>query len=361
MIKPTPALHANKADIQLDLGFKPARPAENTANPIQPKPTFSTPLEWFNAWLDYRMAQPAERITREAAVPYRYIWSSWCQWLLNEEGAEDWGSSVLQANAKQALEFLARQVTPATQRAGSTTDISVVTRERYCMVLRQVYDHLVRIGLIAHNPMQRLYELAGEARPDAEVLSAPVWRQLVQTWSKSVNTGSPMALRDQALIWLMLDVALTPAELSALTLGQISADVTSTAVWIRVGGARSAQTRQLELSEQSAAALRAWLAVRDSLLRDRQFDPGVEALAFFTERRRPLSRRVLFHLTSTAIEAACRAQDSELPRHLGPLVLRNTVILNWLRSGIETTEVCRRAGYQSKVSLEHLRAHLAMN
>ena len=354
-----PAPRQQQADGQLDLGFSLPRSSSEATRPIQPLPIFSTPLQCFDAWLDYRMAQPAERLTREAALPYRYIWSSWCQWLLEGEGPDDWESRVWKASARQALEFLARQVTPATQRSGSAADISVVTRERYCMVLRQVYGHLVQLGLIAHNPMHRLYELAGEARPDAEVLDAPIWQQLMETWSKPVSTASPMALRDHALIWLMLDLALTPAELAALTLGQISTDVTTGAVWLSMGGSRSAQSRQLELGLQSAAALRAWLAVRDSLLHERPFDPRVETLVFFTERRRPLSRRVLFHLTSGAIEAACSAQGSELPRHLGPLVLRNTVILNWLRSGIDTTEVCRRAGYQSKVSLEHLRTHLA--
>ena len=43
----------------------------------------------------------------------------------------------------------------------------------------------------------------------------------------------------------------------------------------------------------------------------------------------------------------------------GPLVLRNTAILHWLKAGLAQDEVCRRAGYQGKLALEHLRAHLS--
>lgn len=334
-------------------------------------PSSVTPLDWFESWLLQRSNERENPLTPEAAEPYRYIWSSWCQWLLSKpehaqaEGEQDhWTDLVLQASPDDAMEFLLDRVKPATQRSGSTQEISIVTRERYCMVLRGVYGHLLQLGLLPENPMKRLYELAGEDRPDAEVLPDPVWNHLERMAREEPGDRSPFTLRDRALIWLMLDLALTPAELSALNLGQLDEAMAGEGgsvgqIAIRLQGNRAAQRRDLQLSEQASAALRDWLAVRnDTLEKGHPEALVVPELVFFTERRKPLSRRVLFHLTSKLITAACQELGQELPRHLGPLVLRNTAILHWLKAGVAQAEVLRRAGYQGKLALEHLRTHL---
>jgi len=336
--------------VQLDFGFELPAVAE---------PELRTPLDWYESWLRYRMAGTAKNhLSREAAEPYRYIWSAWCKWLLSQGEGGDWTECVLQAGPAQAAEFLTAQVKPATQRAGSS-DISIVTRERYCMVLRDIYAHLERLGLIPYNPMRRLYALAGEDRPDAEVVPEPVYNWLRQKWSASGGSSSAIDLRDRALILLMLELALTPGELAALRLSQITEDLQAGTFWVSVDGGRSAQRRQLRSEGRTASALSAWLQFRAQMLAGGASSPDIEDLVFFTERRRPLSRRVLFHLTSGEIAAACSALNLPLPRHLGPLVLRNTAILCWLRQGMPAVEVCRLAGYQGVVSLEHLKAHLA--
>ena len=327
----------------------------------------AVPLEWFESWLLERASERENPLTPQAAEPYRYIWSSWCQWLLgaDKSGQGDWTDLVLAAGPAQAMEFLLDRVKPATQRSGSSPEISIVTRERYCMVLRGVYGHLQRLGLLAENPMLRLYELAGEDRPDAEVLAPGVWNRLLEQAAEEPADRSPFALRDRALLWLMLDAALTPAELAALNLGQLEEalageGISGSLIMIRLQGNRAAQRRELQLGERASAALRDWLAVRsDTLSRGRPDTLVVLELVFFTERRKPLSRRVLFHLTSRLITQACESQALGLPRHLGPLVLRNTAILHWLQAGMPQDEVCRRAGYQGKLALEHLRAHLS--
>ena len=332
-----------------------------------------TPLDWFESWLLERASERENPLTPQAAEPYRYIWSSWCQWLLGDvrSGQGEWTERVLAAGPAQAMAFLHDHVKPATQRSGSATEISIVTRERYCMVLRGVYGHLQRLGLLTENPMLRLYELAGEDRPDAEVLAPELWQRLIAQAMEEPADRSPFALRDRALLWLMLDAALTPAELSALSLGQVeqaltgegdeeSAEGAAAPLTIRLQGNRAAQRRELQLGAPAASALRDWLAVRDdTLARGRPDSLAVLELVFFTERRKPLSRRVLFHLTSRLITQACDSLGLGLPRHLGPLVLRNTAILHWLQGGMAQEEVCRRAGYQGRLALEHLRTHLA--
>jgi site-specific recombinase XerD len=327
----------------------------------------STPLDWFESWLLERASERENPLTPQAAEPYRYIWSSWCQWLLGADrsGQGEWTGLVLAAGPTQAMAFLLDHVKPATQRSGSATEISIVTRERYCMVLRGVYGHLQRLGLLAENPMLRLYELAGEDRPDAEVLTSEVWNRLLEQAAEEPADRSPFALRDRALLCLMLDAALTPAELAALNLGQLEEalageGISGSLIMIRLQGNRAAQRRELQLGAPASAALRDWLAVRsDTLSKGRPDTLVVLELVFFTERRKPLSRRVLFHLTSRLISQACESLGLGLPRHLGPLVLRNTAILHWLQDGMAQDLVCRRAGYQGRLALEHLRTHLA--
>jgi site-specific recombinase XerD len=319
-----------------------------------------TPLDWFESWLLQRASERENPLTPQAAEPYRYIWSSWCQWLLGQSGPGNWSGLVLGATADDALAFLSERVTPSTRRDDSPREISIVTRERYCMVLREVYGQIMRLGLLPENPMLRLYELAGDDRPDAEVLPDPVWRHL-ENLARREPDRSPFALRDRALLGLMLDAALTPAELAALNLGQLNDAVAAggDSMAIRLQGNRAAQRRDLVLDAHAASALRDWLAVRQDTLEKGQPDALVVAgLVFFTERRKPLSRRVLFHLTSGLISQACATLGLKLPRHLGPLVLRNTAILHWLKAGMPPEEVCRRAGYQGKLALAHLRAHL---
>jgi site-specific recombinase XerD len=335
--------------VQLDFGFE---------EPVRPEPVFRTPLDWFESWLNYRMSGTANRLSREAAEPYRYIWSAWCKWLLNQAEGRDWSEMVLAAGPEQASAFLAEQVKPATQRAGSASDISIVTRERYCMVLRDIYAHLERQGLVAHNRMKRLYALAGDERPDAEIVAEPLYRWLRNKWTDAGGTESVLEARDRILMLLMLDLALTPGELAALRMANISEDSQAGAYWLSIDGGRAAQKRQLRVDGVASGALAMWLQHRHRALSSMDNAADVEALVFFTERRRPLSRRVLFHLTSLEIAAACTALNRPLPRHLGPLVLRNTAILHWLRQGMPPEEVCRHAGYQGVVSLEHLRAHL---
>lgn len=329
------------------------------------KTGYGNPLDWFESWLQQRAAERENPLTPQAAEPYRYIWSSWCQWLLGRPGQGGWTDRVLAASPDDAMDFLSERVTPATQRDGSPREVSSVTRERYCMVLRGVYGQIVRLGQLTENPMLRLYELAGDARPDAEVLPEAVWSHLEGMARREPGDRSPFTLRDRALLCLMLDAALTPAELAALNLGQLNDAIpdggasVGNRLSVRLQGNRAAQRRDLQLSEQATAALRDWLAVRSGALeRGRPDSLAVLDLVFFTERRKPLSRRVLFHLTSGLITEACENLGISLPRHLGPLVLRNTAILHWIQAGLPMDEVCRRAGYQGRLALEHLRSHL---
>lgn len=319
------------------------------------------PLTWFELWLLYRSQAADNPLTPEAAEPYRYIWSSWCQWLLSEcpEG-ENWQEVVLQAQPTQALSFLSEKVKPVTQRNGKNPEISSMTRERYCMVLREVYGHLHRLGYLTDNPMLRLYQIAGDDRPDGEILDEEVWEHVLQVHRLSGRDPSPFVVRDRALLALMFDIALTPGELAALGLHQVVFDAGGDfPVRLQIEGSRPAQRRQLELSAETSAALQDWLTIRDAALQQTTQDTlSISNLVFFTERRRPLSRRVLFHLTSHTIMNSCQVLGLPLPRHLGALVLRNTVVLHWLRSGMAVEEVCRRAGYQNRLAFEHLRVYL---
>ena len=71
---------------------------------------------------------------------------------VRQAGAGRLTDRVLAASPDDAMDFLSERVTPATQRDGSPREVSSVTRERYCMVLRGVYGQIVRLGQLTENP-----------------------------------------------------------------------------------------------------------------------------------------------------------------------------------------------------------------
>jgi len=61
-------------------------------------------------------------------------------------------------------------------------------------------------------------------------------------------------------------------------------------------------------------------------------------------------------VTKTLQQAAQR-HDLPEPARMGPQVLRNTVLVQWLDAGCSVDEVLQRAGMKHPNALQHLRAY----
>ena len=77
--------------------------------------------------------------------------------------------------------------------------------------------------------------------------------------------------------------------------------------------------------------------------------------ALFCTRKAPaLSTHTVLHLVSKTLKAASACSSQERPPRMGPQVIRNTVIVQWLQSGLPQAEVLQRAGLKTPHALGHL-------
>lgn len=318
-------------------------------------------LAHFESWLDVRSKAERSPLSAKSAGPYRHVWKSWVQWLTSPRTGSDGAALPAHApawtlaTAAHVMRFLEQGVEPAASaRRGKTAPISEITRRRYWRLLQQVYQHAVEKGLIDRNPV-----VAG---PDVKAPPQEVSQGLVLNeyqW-EAVAAAKPRGLskwdvRDRAILSLLMDGALSTAEIGALRMHHVGEHFTNVTLSIPQVGKRHAQERVLVLETEASHDLRHWLDIRRTLTPHPATDP---ALVFLTNRGRPIGMRILFYLVSQTLISGFKQRGFDLPQHIGPHVLRNTRIVMWIRDGVPVDEVCRRAGLKDFRSLHGLRAHI---
>ncbi|MBS9404679.1 tyrosine recombinase XerC [Halomonas sp. TRM85114] len=113
--------------------------------------------------------------------------------------------------------------------------------------------HLVQAGLLAHNPMALV-----QAPRQPKHLPKPLDVDQLAGFLDTPHDGSPLALRDQAMLELFYSSGLRLAELAALDLGHLQPQR------VRVLG-KGGKPRQVPVGRRARQALDAWLAVRGQL------------------------------------------------------------------------------------------------
>lgn len=246
--------------------------------------------------------------------------------------------------------------------------ISEVTRRRYWRLLERVYEHALTHGWIAANPVSDLEHGDRPASEDGKGHCLPplLWQSLPRHFP---TADSYQDARDRAIVLLLYELALAPEEVRTLRWQDLldvsqqpwtPASGRSRASSLHMDGARTAQQRVLSLSENTAQALADWRRFSSA-----QRGPSVvdgEHPVFYSRRGGPLSVRMLFHVASQIIQRAHQAlpehaQKAPLQR-VGPQVLRNTAIVQWLRSGRSELEVIAQIGVESTRALRHLQHYL---
>jgi site-specific recombinase XerD len=311
------------------------------------------PDDLYEEWIAMRERSESDPLTREAARPYGHIWTLWCRWLLDAdlEGRQR-APDYLQVSTDTVSRFLHSGPSPNSTR--SAAGVSDVTRGRYRVVLRELYDHAVALDLLASNPVPKptAAEHVREFAKEAQILTSLQWESI----HREVPVGKQLLeVRDRAILLLLLEEALTPGEIKGLTMRQVRSDLLRPGLLLlEIEGKRSAQARSLPLGEISSRALQAWL--------DRRHEaPGAaehpSSLVFLSRRARPLSDRTLFKVVADVILRASGTVHMPAQRHVGPQVLRNTRIVFWLRDGMPEAEVVHRAGYKDATSFRGLLNH----
>lgn len=338
------------------------------ASPICPAPADGVAV--FEHWLTACGQDPWGQLTPEAAKPYGFIWGAWLKFLaaaapIDHAVSGETGSYQpwLYATPPQVLQFL----NTATRSQKQLEMPSDITRRRYWRVLDRIYAHAQLHGWMEHNPVDGL---APQDRPPSEdpqgaILAPRMWRAL----QRQIPEASDLiTARDRAVLLILMHLGITSEEVRGLQVSDVvwdpafsaaeKTDPTATMppqapspVALRICGERAMQSRTLDLPLPAAHALQQWLGFRAG------YAPAQDQPALFCTRKAPaLSTHTVLHLVTKTLQAAATARKLEFPPRLGPQVVRNTVIVQWLHSGMPVPLVLERAGLRTPHALAHLKS-----
>ncbi|HTT13859.1 MAG TPA: tyrosine recombinase XerC [Burkholderiaceae bacterium] len=159
--------------------------------------------------------------------------------------------------------------------------------------------------------------------------------------------GSPVALRDRAIVELLYSSGLRLSELVALDWRYFSPTAAQprSRGWIDLAGGEATVTgkgnkqRSVPVGAPALEALRSWLAVRAQMLRPRARDD--ERALFLSARGRRMSGR------SVQVRVAAVAARLGLPQHVHPHMLRHSMASHVLQSSGDLRAVQELLGHAS--------------
>jgi len=203
-------------------------------------------------------------------------------------------------------------------------------------------EHPFTDDLVGKRPTER--ERGGQVLPPG------VFEALQQIPS---SAPSPVDARDSAIVHLLLECGLTSGELRSLEVTHIRKNKHEPGQFLlKLDGPRRAQRREVSTAGLAGPALQHWLECRDAVGKP-------SALVFRSTHLDNLAKQTLFALVYHQVEAACVSVGVPCPGHVGPGVIRNTVIVRRLRAGVDPAEICKALGIQdAKTLLRGLRHHL---
>jgi integrase len=326
--------------------------------PSHPGPAPDGPA-LFRHWLDSEGAKAWDALDNSPGGGYEKVWHAWLRKLDSEAPAagRDRALPWQQATAVDVQNFLRPRAGQPSQHLPDRR-LSEVTRRRYWRLLERIYDHAMDQGWVQANPAAGL---APQERPAAEngqghCLPTPLWQALPRHMPAADGFQSA---RDRAILLLLYELALAPEEVRALLWRDVRPAADGTGL-LRIDGARAAQQRSLPLPPAVARALEDWRGFSAGQRGPDAVQP--QATVFYSREGQPLSVRVLFHVASQLIQRAHAAQapgqQKAALHRVGPQVMRNTAIVQWLRQGLAETEVARRTGVESPRALRHLQHYL---
>lgn len=313
----------------------------------------TTPLssnEIFERWLRFRSRDPFNPLTPTAARPYRSIWRSWCRHLARHaQPTRQPDLMWIDAQAIDLQRFLhTGGIQPA--RHGKYT-ASEISRHRYWRVIAAVYEFAKDHGLVTEVPTSKLdqHDTPINERSRGQIFHSNDWQKIGEAIPAGLDRW---ATRNRAILYLLMDAALTPAETATLRGRQLVTQ--NRHIQINLDGPRQAQKRVIELGTAASKYLRDWIDVRSDLNEPKN-EP--KDAVFLTQKGNRIVPTGIYHLTSETISKALVGHDALLS-HTGPQVLRNTRLTQWLNNGVPMPEVIRRAGFKDVKSFRGIREHI---
>jgi integrase/recombinase XerD len=209
---------------------------------------------------------------------------------------------------------------------------------RYTSALKRFYRYLLRENLIAADPTLNL---------DSPKLPRSLPKTLtevdVERLLDSADVGSPLGLRDRAMLETLYATGLRVSELVGLKLTAVNLNDGV----LRVTG-KGNKDRLVPLGEEAVQWLRRYLAESRPLLLERQLSNAV----FVTTRGDGMTRQAFWYLIKR------RAHAAEITRPLSPHTLRHAFATHLLNHGADLRVVQMLLGH-SDISTTQIYTHVA--
>ena len=211
--------------------------------------------------------------------------------------------------------------------------ISARSSQRELSALRSFFNYLISEQQLAYNPAQSVQApKAKQALP--KTLDVDQMQQLVE-----INTDTPLAVRDKAILELFYSCGLRLSELVGLDL---PLDLQQALVTVTGKGNK---TRAVPIGNKAIDALRAWLQIRGDFIKEK-----TDAV-FLSERGTRLSPR--------SIQQRLRhwAQVQGMASHVHPHMLRHSFASHILESSGDLRAVQELLGH-SDINTTQIYTHL---
>jgi integrase/recombinase XerC len=262
--------------------------------------------EWVTRWLDHLRYE--RRLSTLTVKNYHRDIEAFYTFLCNAE-VSDWA----RVDGGHVRSFAAR----LHRRGQAPRSI-----QRRLAALRNLFDFLLREGVIAANPgLDITAPKAARTLPDT--LDADAMGHLLD-----VRVDHPIATRDRAIMELFYSSGLRLAELAALNM----TDVDLAEGTVRVTG-KGAKTRIVPVGAKAREALRDWLKVRP------QLEKGSMTAMFISRIGRSLSHR------NIQARVAYWARRLGLPQGVSPHTFRHSFATHLLESSGDLRAVQELLGH----------------
>jgi integrase/recombinase XerD len=214
------------------------------------------------------------------------------------------------------------------------------TIARRLAALRGLYAHLLREGAVSDNPTEHL-EQPRRARPLPRTLS----REAVVALLEAPDVGTPLGLRDRALLELLYACGLRATEALALRM----ADVNRRAGYVQCSG-KGRKERLVPVGAEALAWIERYLADARPRLAAARGAPS-SPLIFVGPRGRPLTRQSLWQIVLRA------ARRAGLRQRVSPHTLRHCFASHLLEGGADLRAVQMMLGH-ADISTTQIYTHL---
>lgn len=301
-------------------------------------------------------------LSADTLATYRSVWNLWGQWLAGEGVRWDC------ATVADMHRFL---LTPQ-PRAHGGLKTSEVTKRRYWRILRDVYQIALFGEEGAENRFANPWDVGArhlEMSAHSVFLGAPEMDRLRQRLADTLAHAEAAAAagcavawthwRDIALVAVLLSTACKVSEMRLLREEHFFSHAPHGSRpggpmrYVKLESHRAGGTRQrkLELDPTAQRALTAWLACRSTSGLIRETPLFVSAASRTAIGAKALSAKSIFLVVSQFVSETLPERSL---LHVGPETIRNSVIFQWIREGVEETKILEDAGVQDSKILRRL-------